>query len=328
MTICQSCGAERGSQDRFCRSCGVPAAGSVAELEDTRRFNPSAAQGTPSGFTGQFYAPPVSVYPTSSMESSPYKTASLRKRLLRQKSFWIFALVLVSMFMMVGVGIGMKVSNSRRNVMENRIRRVSAEDVPNAFGFRPGLLSDAGYPQDVKGTYVESLVTDDGPAALANIQAGDLVLQLNDKSVRSITELRDVLDSLSVGQVVPVKVYREGETLSLWIKVADRNYAPLQLKLETREQGWFGVNNSIRRCGIPGEQKCGVEIQGLNDNSPADLGGMRDGDVITEFNGFKVRTPEEFNRRIRLSKPRSKVAVIFYRGNAEQKTELIIGYRR
>lgn len=328
MTICQSCGAERGDLDRFCRSCGAPAAASVSELEDTRRFNPVAVQGAPSGFTSQFYVPPAAAYPVQPETNSLYKTASLRKRVLKQKAFWIFLLILVSMFTMVGVGIGMKMSNSRRATAENRIRRVSTEYVPNAFGFKPGQISDAGYPQDIKGIYVENLVTDDGPAALANIQAGDVLMTLNGKPVRNNTEIRDVLDTLSTGQTVSADVYREGETSTVQIKIADRNYAPLQPKLEMREQGWFGIDNSIRRCGVPGVQKCGVEIQGLNDNSPADLGGMREGDVVTEFNGFKIRTPEEFNRRIRLAKPRSKVAVTFYRGNIEQKTELIIGYRR
>lgn len=327
MTICQSCGAERSDQDRFCRSCGAPAAASVTEMEDTRRFNP-AAQGAPSGFTSQFYVPHAAAYPVQPETNSLYKTASLRKRLLKQKAFWVFLLILISMFTMVGVGIGMKMGNSRRAAAEDRIRRISTEDVPNAFGFRPGLISDAGYPQDIKGIYVESLVTDDGPAALANIQAGDVLMTLNGKPVRNNTELRDVLDALATGQTVPADIYREGETSTVQIKIADRNYPPLQPKLEMREQGWFGVDNSTRRCGVPGVQKCGVEVQGLDENSPADLGGMREGDVVTEFNGFKVRTPEEFNRRIRLTKPRSKVAVTFYRGNAEQKAELILGYRR
>ncbi|MBS1786476.1 MAG: PDZ domain-containing protein [Acidobacteria bacterium] len=331
MNVCQSCGAERGDLDRFCRSCGVSISPSVADLEDTRRFNPAApatVPGTPSGFTSQFYVPPAAAYPVSQAESSVYKTSSLRKKLLKQKAFWIFTLVLISMFTMIGVGIGMKVNNSRRVAVENRARRISTEDVPNAFGLRTGAISEAGYAPEIKGIFVESLVTDDGPAALANIQAGDVILQIGDKLVRNNSEIRDVLNTLSVGAVAPIKVYREGETLTLQIKIADRNFPPLQPKLEMREQGWLGVDNSTRRCGIPGVQKCGVEIENLDENSPADLGGLREGDVITEFNGYKVRTPDEFNRRIRMTKPRTKVTVTYYHGNAEQKTELILGYRR
>lgn len=331
MNICQSCGAERSDQDRFCRSCGVSVATSVADLDDTRRFNPAASatvQGAPNGFTSQFYVPPASAYPVSQPENSVYKTSSLRKKLLKQKAFWLFTLVLISMFTMIGVGIGMKVNNSRRVAVENRARRVSTEDVPNAFGFKTGAISEAGYPPEIKGIFVDSLITDDGPAALATIQAGDVLMQVGDKPVRNNAEVRDVLDSLTAGAVVPVKVYREGETLSLQLKIADRNFPPLQPKMETREQGWLGVDRSTRRCGIPGAQKCGVELENLEENSPADLGGLREGDVVTELNGYKVRTPDEFNRRIRLTKPRSKVAVTFYHGNTEQKTELILGYRR
>ncbi|MDX2040464.1 MAG: PDZ domain-containing protein [Acidobacteriota bacterium] len=330
MVICQSCGSERGELDRFCRACGVPAMASVTELEDTRRFNPAAsAQGAPSGVTSQLYAPPAVAYSAIPPETnSLYKTASLRKKVLKRKGFWFFLLVLISVFTMAGMAIGVKMSNSRRNAAENRIRRVSTEDVPNAFGFRPGLISDAGYPQDIKGIYVESLVTDDGPAALANIQAGDVLMTLGGKPVRNISELRYALDSLLPGQTVPADVYREGDNVKLQIKIADRNYAPLQPRLEMREQGWFGADHITRRCGVPGAQKCGVEIQGVRENSPADLGNLREGDVITEFNGFKVRTADELKRRVRLAKPRSKVVVTFYRGNAEHQADVIIGYLR
>lgn len=331
MNICQACGAERGELDRFCRSCGIPAVTSVADLEDTHRFNPSArlgAQAMPSGFNSQFYVPPAAAYPVSQSESSAYKTASLGKRVLRQKAFWLFLLVLISMFTMIGVGIGMKMNRSNRIPVNEPTRRGSTEDVPNALGFKTGPISEAGYPPEIKGIFVNSLVADDAPAALATIQAGDVVMQLGDKLVRNTTEIRDALGSLPIGATVPVKVYREGETLTLQIKIGDRNFPPLQPKLETREQGWLGVDNSIRRCGVPGIQKCGVEIRDLNENSPADLGGLREGDVITEINGHKVRTPEEFNRRVRLTKPRTKTTVTFYHGNTEQKTELILGYRR
>jgi len=331
MNVCQSCGAERGDLDRFCRSCGVSVATSVADFEDTRRFNPaasSAVQGAPSGFTSQFYIPPASSYPVSQADNAAYKTSSLRKKVMKQKAFWFFSLVLIAMFTMIGVGIGMRVNSSRRNVAENRIRRVSTEDVPNALGFKPGSISEARYSPEIKGLFVDSLVTDDTPAAIASIQSGDVLMELNGKPVRNLTEARDVLDTLSIGQTVPAKVHREGETLMLQIKIADRNSAPLLAKLETREQGLLGIDNSTRRCGVPGVQKCGVEIQNLQENSPADLGGLREGDVITEFNSYKVRTPEELNRRIRLTKPRTKVPITYYHGITEQKTELILGHQR
>jgi S1-C subfamily serine protease len=70
-----------------------------------------------------------------------------------------------------------------------------------------------------------------------------------------------------------------------------------------------------------------VEVKELHINGPAKRSGLRPGDVITEFNGHQVKTPNEFNRRIRAVKPGSKVAVTFYRGVSEQKIEMIMGHR-
>ena len=136
-----------------------------------------------------------------------------------------------------------------------------------------------------------------------------------------------MLDDLKPQAEIPAKVYREGEEVALRIKIADRAYRPPQMNLPLADQGFLGVTNTARRCCIPNTQKRGVEIQGIFENGPADLGGLREGDLITEFNGTAVRTPGEFNRLIRAAKPRSKVTVTFYRGTVLQKIELTLGHR-
>jgi len=113
----------------------------------------------------------------------------------------------------------------------------------------------------------------------------------------------------------------------LRIKIADRAFPPLQMKTELDDQGFLGILDSSRRCCIPGTKKWGVEVKDLHINGPADLFGLRTGDVITEFDGHPVKTPNEFNRHIRATKPGSKIALTLYRGGAEQKIELILGRR-
>ena len=51
MTICRACSSEIPGPDRYCRNCGAPVAPSVAEWDDTRRFNASGPTG-PSGLSG------------------------------------------------------------------------------------------------------------------------------------------------------------------------------------------------------------------------------------------------------------------------------------
>jgi PDZ domain-containing secreted protein len=340
MTNCQSCGAEKQEQDRFCSACGTPNPTSVGDLVDTRRFNPQATYGPQSPFaataqrvsgelTNPFYVPPAGAYPAPQNSNSVYQTASLRKSFFRKKALWLTLLWMVSLVAVFGVGIAARENWSRRNRnnVEAPRNRVFRDDAQNALGFQPGSLRDADYPAEIKGLFVDSLISDESPAALAKIQAGDVVTELNGQVVRNNGELSKILDSLKPQTEVPVKVYREGEEVALRIKVADRTFPPLQPRVETRDQGYLGVNSTTRRCCIPGTQKWGVEVQGVGENGPADLAGLRAGDLITEFNGVAVRTTGEFNRLIRAAKPRSKVTVTFYRGNVLQKVELTLGYR-
>lgn len=339
MTTCQACGAEIIGRDRFCRNCGAPVAASVADFEDTYRFNPNAQPATNAppkspDPTNPFYTPPPVPYVAASDAAPLYQTASLRKKLFKRTTAWLTALLLLMALFASGIAIGRMTFDDHYPIHAEEPDREAAEAarqryeeaVQNALGFKQGSFSVAEFPE-VRGIFINSLMSDDGPAALAKLQAGDLLLELNNQAVRNDSELGQVLASLQAGAEVPVKVYRDGTTVSARLKIADRSFPPLQPKTEPREQGFLGIQDSTRRCCIPGSKKWGVEINETHLNSPAALFGLRPGDVITEFDGHPVKTPNEFNRRIRTVKPRSKVLVTFYRGNTEQKVEVIIGQR-
>ena len=337
MTICQACGTETLDRDRFCRNCGVSVAPSVGDMVDTSRFNPAggppaAVQGVSREPTNPFYTPPPGPYPIPK-----YHTASFMKNFLRRKFLWMPAVILLSLFTATGIGFYTAETFRERHPVElsggqevedpDVLRQRYEEGVQNALGFKQGVMSDAEFPE-VRGIFVNSLMSDDSPAALANIQAGDVLMELNNQPVRNESELSLALNSLKIGDEVPVKLYRDGETITSKIKIADRSFPPIQTKTDVRDQGFLGILDSDRRCCIPGTKKWGVEIRELHDNGPAELFGLQVGDVITQFDGHAVRTANEFNRRIRAVKPRSKVPIKFYRvGGTEQTIQLIIGHR-
>jgi membrane-associated protease RseP (regulator of RpoE activity) len=340
MTICRSCSSEIPGQDRYCRNCGIPVAPMVAELDDTRRFNPSGplpanAPGTPDT-TNPLYAPPAVAYATPQSPIPTYQTASLAKKLLRRKFLWAVATILaLSTFFGVGVGVGSNFSSQPAEARQGsdapeenaeEVRAKFEEAVQNALGFKQGNYSATEFP-DQQGIFINSLMSDDSPAALAKIQGGDLLTELNNKIVRNDSELSQALEPLKTGDEVPLKVYRDGAIIASRIKIGDRHFPPLQPKLEPDDQGFLGIQDSARRCCVPGTKKWGVEVTELHVNGPAELFGLKPGDVITEFNGHPVKTPNEFNRRIRAVKPGSKVSITFYRGNTQQKVEVIIGHR-
>lgn len=343
MPICRACSSEITGPDRYCRNCGAPVAPIVAEFDDTRRLSPSAplpaAPPAMRDTTNPLYAPPYAPYAAPQASTPLRNTMSLVKALLRQKLIWPLIALMLFTFVGLGVGIGSRMRDRRpsygrerpdrprlRDRRNNEIARREYEiAVQNALGFKQGVYSAAEFP-GVEGIFINNLMRDDSPAALAKIQAGDLLTELNNQPVRNDSELSEVLKSLETGQEVPVKVYRDGAPVSLQIKIADRAFPPPQASTELRDQGFLGILDSFRRP-LPGTKKWSVEVKELHINGPAELFGLRPGDVITEFNGHPVKTPNEFNRHIRAVKPGSKVVVTLYRGNTEQKIEVIMGHR-
>src|SRR5262245_843606 len=116
MAICRACSSEIIGSDRYCRNCGALVAPVVAEFDDTRRFNPSAplpaaAPGTPDP-TNPLYAPKYAAYVAPQSSSSLRQTATLVNALLRQKFIW--ALLALMLFTLVGMGIGIGRATRRR----------------------------------------------------------------------------------------------------------------------------------------------------------------------------------------------------------------------
>jgi len=314
----------------------------IAEFDDTRRFSPSAplpaAPGKPDP-TNPLYAPQYAAYAAPQSSSPLRQTATLVKALFRQKLVWALLALMLFTFIGLGIGIGRGISRRRApdwreqadarqakdEINDEMARREYEIAVQNALGFKQGDYSATEFP-GVQGIFINNLMSDDSPAALAKIQGGDLLTELNGQQVRNDSELSQVLKSLETGQEVPLTVYRDGATINSRIKIADRAFPPPQPKTEPRDQGFLGILNSFRRT-IPGTKKWGVEVRDLHINGPAELFGLRQGDVITEFNGHPVKTPGEFNRHIRAVRPGSKVVVTFYRGATGQKIEVIIGHR-
>lgn len=348
MTKCQGCGIDLLGQDRFCKGCGAPVPVAVEDLADTRPFDPSAPVVAPVR-TGSLdpgsprYATAPADYPMAQGSASLHQTQSFIKNLIQRKLLWLIPLLLLFLFLGIGGIVARDVVRARRahraeQARENErarqskqlkqaenARRTFEEAIQNAMGFVPGNLLDVEYPE-IQGVFINSLTSDDSPAAVARIQAGDVLTEFGDQPVRSSGELARALSSVKPGSEVGVKVYRDDEPVSARIRIGSTTLPPFQAKTEPRDQGFLGIGDAGRRCCTGGTKRWGLEVHRIIDNSPADLAGLQLGDVITEFDKQTIRTADELARRIRAVKPRSKVKVKFYRGTNEQTVELIVGH--
>jgi len=80
----------------------------------------------------------------------------------------------------------------------------------------PGLAAELSYPR-AGGVYVSSLVLD-SPADEAEITRGDIITAVLGRPIQDIASLRDIVASLSPGQLVPITIWRDGKTETLKLR--------------------------------------------------------------------------------------------------------------
>lgn len=77
-----------------------------------------------------------------------------------------------------------------------------------------GLIIGFSGSDSDHGVVVES-VMDETPAKAAGIKSGDLVLKVDDKAVKSVTEVNTIRDTHKKGDVIKLTIYRGGEIIDI-----------------------------------------------------------------------------------------------------------------
>ena len=67
-----------------------------------------------------------------------------------------------------------------------------------------------------------SRVVEDGPAAKAGVQKGDVIVGINTATIASATDLTDAIGKTKVDQTISVRIVRDGTRRSLNAKLAER----------------------------------------------------------------------------------------------------------
>ncbi|TRX52768.1 Do family serine endopeptidase [Thalassomonas sp. M1454] len=152
-----------------------------------------------------------------------------------------------------------------------------------------------------------SQVSPDSAAEEAGIKAGDIIIAVNGKKVKSFNALRGKIGSIGAGKKVKITLLRDGDEKTVTVKlqsapdsqVAAANLHPM---LEGAE-----LSNN--------ESNQGVDVNNLASNSPAASTGLKKGDVIAGVNRQRVRNIAEL--RSALEGVEGVVALNVIRGNSE-----------
>lgn len=141
-----------------------------------------------------------------------------------------------------------------------------------------------------------SRVMPDSPAAKAGLQAGDIIMAFNGKTIEHSSELPYLVGQLQVDTDAKAQVFRDGKertvTITLTKRPEDAGVAQPQ-----QDDNRLGMTvspvpeNVADRLGIDN----GVMVEQVMGGAAA-RNGLQQGDVITMLNGQTIKDVSEFNR--------------------------------
>ena len=329
---CPSCGATLVAGLRFCRMCGYRLGEGVEEFVATQRFDASSmptAPATPPA-TDPFQArqtwgaaPMQPIRPFGAQGSMGVQqpqgvTSKLARACRPTRGGWWLWVIIGLMILIVGgtsplwMGARRARGGGEPPPATSLLREADAYDTAEGGGARIRGLS-------APGTSLEA----------AGLIGGDVITHFDGKPIRNADALRKLMAATPAGELVEVIFIRDGETKKTTLMTIAREMFRGMQPIEARPggRGIIGVDlgDSVR---LPNSNVFGVELSDVNRNGPADLAGLKEGDIVFEFGGKPVRTPGDLRLRIYEPVPGSIIPVSVMRDGQRIDVQLKIGRQR
>ena len=144
-----------------------------------------------------------------------------------------------------------------------------------------------------------SRVEEDSPAEAAGIEAGDVIVSVDDRPIEDPVDLRNRIGLSRVGDTVRIGIVREGRRIEKEAVIGQLRSTSVagevsSEKLEGVELGEIGRDHPWSGRGLEG-----VEVRSVEAGSLAWESGLRKGDIAFAVNRRKVRSVEEFVDTVR-----------------------------
>jgi len=154
--------------------------------------------------------------------------------------------------------------------------------------------------------------SDNGPAAKAGLQNGDVVINFDGKPVADSRALPRMVADTDIGKAVEIEVIRKGQARTLPItiekleeetKVASADSRPNAATPPAPQMVNLGmtlapITGDSRRRFKLSDSVAGAVVTEVDSDSPAGMKNIRPGDVITEVAQAKVTSPEEVSAKL------------------------------
>jgi hypothetical protein len=315
---CPSCGATLVAGLRFCRRCGYRLGEGVEEYVQTQLFDPASAPVTAppnaNANTDPFAAratwggapmQPIRPLGTTTLNPRDAAAPSLWGRACSAKrgGWWLW--ILIALVLMFGAGL-----------LPFTMKLRGRGSRPDSSAPAISLVAEAdGYDTaDGGGAFIRGLAGPDSSLERAGLFGGDIITGFDGKPIRDADALRKLIAATPPGKAVEVVYLHDGETKKTTLTTTSRQDFRGMQPVESRPggRGIIGIDPGDR-VRLPNSNVYGVELDGVERNGPADLSGLKKGDVVTEFGGKPIRTAGDLRLRIYEAVPGSTVQVVVMR---------------
>lgn len=149
-----------------------------------------------------------------------------------------------------------------------------------------------------------SQVSPNSPAEKADLQAGDVILQFNDKEIIRSGDLPPAVGAVPAGETATLSILRDGKNLEVRVKIGELpdDRAPKPKAKAKDENSRLGVTAT----DLTDEQRKELDISGgrgvvatqVEPGSAADQAGIEIGDIILTFNKENVKSVKQLQEQI------------------------------
>lgn len=310
VTNCANCHLAMPAGLRFCRNCGFRLGEGSAEYTETIRFqngHPGMGVGTTAS-----QRPIVTTYGLNGAGVAAQAGQLNCRRRKVSGMTWIFLGLLI---FFVTAGVFSAVFTPRRSVFVSPGSFSVPAPPPRSYFGVSGFESTDG------GVTFENVEPPGSPADKAGLVGGDIITSFDGHPVEESDEMTELLQNTPIGQTVELTYIRDGQTKTTKLTtISKEDFDRLGTAFRNRPEGrgLFGYqDDEVERIAIPNSTLYGVKLGTIDQSRPADLAGIKKGDIIIEFDKIPIRTRAELLSRVRRALPYTTVSVKVIRDGQE-----------
>lgn len=173
-------------------------------------------------------------------------------------------------------------------------------------------------------------VVPNSPAQKADLEVGDVIIELDGRKIHNVVELTTKIGSSSPGKVVKMTVIRDNKEKIF--RVTLEEFPEEQMAQAAGQQRQtiesLGMNvqdlNNRLRTQFAIEDNAGAVVIGIRQQSIADQAGLEVGDLILKINRSRISNSSEFKAAIEALEPGDAVALLIKRNNRRMLLDFVL----